>query len=329
MIRPTLAVLLALTVAPQALAASEPKHVKPDRAAINALLDEFVPAVVAQKDLKRGWQLVGGVAKTVSYREWLKGNTSVQGYPAKGTHFPGLIVDYSYPGDIGFDILLQPTKKSLGAVVVPRRGAEDRRQLEDHDLVPGRDLRPGRADADRARPERPRPGERLSRRRALRTAASRRGCSSCRWRFSRRSRSAASATASRAGRASAAACASCSARSPQAARTATLRGWRTTTTTSTTTASRRRREIRPLAIALALIVAFMAAEVALAFVADSLALLSDAAHMLIDAAALGMSVWAARLALRPAARTDDVRLPAGRDPRGPGERDHAPAARAR
>jgi cobalt-zinc-cadmium efflux system protein len=60
-------------------------------------------------------------------------------------------------------------------------------------------------------------------------------------------------------------------------------------------------EIRPLAVALALIVAFMAAEVALALIADSLALLSDAAHMLIDAAALGMSVWAARLALRPAA----------------------------
>ena len=114
MIRPTLAVLLALTVAPQALAANEPKHVKPDRAAITALLDEFIPAVVAQKDLKRGWQLVDGVAKTVSYKEWIKGNTSVQAYPAKGTHFPGWIVGYSYPGDVGFDILLQPTKKSLG-----------------------------------------------------------------------------------------------------------------------------------------------------------------------------------------------------------------------
>jgi hypothetical protein len=113
-IRPTLAVLLALTVAPQALAANEPKHVKPDRAAITALLDEFIPAVVAQKDLKRGWQLVDGVAKTVSYKEWIKGNTSVQAYPAKGTHFPGWIAGYSYPGDVGFDILLQPTKKSLG-----------------------------------------------------------------------------------------------------------------------------------------------------------------------------------------------------------------------
>jgi hypothetical protein len=113
-IRPTLAVLVALALAPHALAAQEPKHVKPDRAAITALLDEFIPDVVAQKDLKRGWQLVGGVAKTVPYDEWIKGNTSVQAYPAKGTHFPGWIVGYSYPGDIGFDILLQPTKASVG-----------------------------------------------------------------------------------------------------------------------------------------------------------------------------------------------------------------------
>jgi cobalt-zinc-cadmium efflux system protein len=58
--------------------------------------------------------------------------------------------------------------------------------------------------------------------------------------------------------------------------------------------------IRPLSVALALIVAFMVVEVVLAVVAGSLALLSDAAHMLVDAAALGLSVWAARLALRPA-----------------------------
>lgn len=59
-------------------------------------------------------------------------------------------------------------------------------------------------------------------------------------------------------------------------------------------------EVRPLAIALALIVAFMVAEVVVGILADSLALLSDAAHMLIDAAALALSVWAARLARRPA-----------------------------
>jgi cobalt-zinc-cadmium efflux system protein len=59
-------------------------------------------------------------------------------------------------------------------------------------------------------------------------------------------------------------------------------------------------EVRPLAIALALIVAFMAVEVVVGILADSLALLSDAAHMLIDAAALTLSVWAVRLARRPA-----------------------------
>jgi cobalt-zinc-cadmium efflux system protein len=59
-------------------------------------------------------------------------------------------------------------------------------------------------------------------------------------------------------------------------------------------------QVRPLAVALALILAFMAVEVAIAIVAHSLALLSDAAHMLVDAAALGLTVWAARLALRPA-----------------------------
>jgi cobalt-zinc-cadmium efflux system protein len=58
--------------------------------------------------------------------------------------------------------------------------------------------------------------------------------------------------------------------------------------------------IRPLSVALGLIVAFMAVEVVLAVIAHSLALLSDAAHMLLDAGALGMSVWAARLARRPA-----------------------------
>jgi cobalt-zinc-cadmium efflux system protein len=55
-----------------------------------------------------------------------------------------------------------------------------------------------------------------------------------------------------------------------------------------------------LTIALALILAFMATEVATGIVANSLALLSDAAHMLTDAAAIGFSLVAIRLAARPA-----------------------------
>jgi len=56
---------------------------------------------------------------------------------------------------------------------------------------------------------------------------------------------------------------------------------------------------RRLAAALALIVAFMAVEVAAAVVAHSLALLSDAGHMLSDAAAIGFSLGALALAARP------------------------------
>jgi cobalt-zinc-cadmium efflux system protein len=55
-----------------------------------------------------------------------------------------------------------------------------------------------------------------------------------------------------------------------------------------------------LARTLALILAFIAAEVTIAVVARSLALLSDAAHMLSDAAAIGLSLVALRLAARPA-----------------------------
>ncbi len=57
---------------------------------------------------------------------------------------------------------------------------------------------------------------------------------------------------------------------------------------------------RKLSVALGLIVAFMAVEIAAGVLAHSLALLSDAAHMLADAAAIGFSLFALRLAARPA-----------------------------
>jgi len=55
-----------------------------------------------------------------------------------------------------------------------------------------------------------------------------------------------------------------------------------------------------LAMALALILGFMAVEVVVGLLANSLALLSDAAHMLTDAAAIALSLVALRLARRPA-----------------------------
>ncbi|HLY85655.1 MAG TPA: cation diffusion facilitator family transporter [Gaiellaceae bacterium] len=59
-------------------------------------------------------------------------------------------------------------------------------------------------------------------------------------------------------------------------------------------------DARRLRFALALILLFMAGEVAVGIVAHSLALLSDAAHMLTDAGALAMSLVVLRLAVRPA-----------------------------
>ena len=59
---------------------------------------------------------------------------------------------------------------------------------------------------------------------------------------------------------------------------------------------------RWLALALGLILAFMAVEVVAGLVADSLALLSDAAHMLTDAGSIALALFAARLAARPPGR---------------------------
>jgi cobalt-zinc-cadmium efflux system protein len=58
---------------------------------------------------------------------------------------------------------------------------------------------------------------------------------------------------------------------------------------------------RYLLIALALLAAFMLAEVITAVISGSLALLSDAGHMLADVGAIGGALWAIALAARPPA----------------------------
>lgn len=59
-------------------------------------------------------------------------------------------------------------------------------------------------------------------------------------------------------------------------------------------------DVRFLSAALGLVIAFMIGEVVVALSTRSLALLADAGHMLADAGALGASIWALRLARRPA-----------------------------
>jgi cobalt-zinc-cadmium efflux system protein len=57
---------------------------------------------------------------------------------------------------------------------------------------------------------------------------------------------------------------------------------------------------RALAVVLALVLGFAGVEALTGLAADSLALLADAAHMLSDALALGLALFAAWLAHRPA-----------------------------
>jgi cobalt-zinc-cadmium efflux system protein len=64
-----------------------------------------------------------------------------------------------------------------------------------------------------------------------------------------------------------------------------------------------RADQRYLSIALGLIIGFMLIEVAVAILSSSLALLADAGHMLTDVGAIAGSIWALRLAQRPASKT--------------------------
>jgi len=59
-------------------------------------------------------------------------------------------------------------------------------------------------------------------------------------------------------------------------------------------------DVRYLVVALSLIVGFMIVEVVVAILSGSLALLSDAGHMFTDAGAIAASLFALRLAARPA-----------------------------
>ncbi len=86
----------------------EPRTVPVPRAEIDALLAKFIPAVIARKDLAAGWNLVTPDARGTR-AEWERGTTPFQTFPAAGKKFTGWQVNYSYPGDVGFDIFVSPT----------------------------------------------------------------------------------------------------------------------------------------------------------------------------------------------------------------------------
>jgi hypothetical protein len=88
-------------------AATEPRTVPVPRAQITRLLDAFIPAVVARHDLAAGWKLVTPQARG-SKSDWLDGITPFQSYAARPDHYDGFTVNYSYPGDVGFDVFVRP-----------------------------------------------------------------------------------------------------------------------------------------------------------------------------------------------------------------------------
>jgi hypothetical protein len=98
------------TVARQAQPAhmyGEPKTVPAPRKELNALLDAFIPAVLGRKDLAAGWNLVTADARGTR-AEWMRGTTPFQTFQARSERYHGWTLNYSYPGDVGFDIFLAP-----------------------------------------------------------------------------------------------------------------------------------------------------------------------------------------------------------------------------
>jgi hypothetical protein len=97
---------------PVATAPAMPRTVKLTpalRREVTAALDRFILTGVAGHDPAAAWALTTDALHVGSTRrDWLKGETPFWRFPARGTHFPGWVLKYSYPGDVGLDIFLQP-----------------------------------------------------------------------------------------------------------------------------------------------------------------------------------------------------------------------------
>jgi hypothetical protein len=83
------------------------------RREVTAALDRFILTGVAGPHPGAAWDLTTEALHVSSSRvDWAKGETSFWRFPAKGTHFSGWVLKYSYPGDVGLDIFLQPKPRA-------------------------------------------------------------------------------------------------------------------------------------------------------------------------------------------------------------------------
>jgi hypothetical protein len=107
-----------LLPAAQASAAAKPKVTPAERAAITKVIDEYVPAALERKDLRRAYALSGPqVRGGMTLRQWLHGGIPVYPFPAEGAHFPGWLVTWRQGDDVGLSLLVQAEPRThLGAI---------------------------------------------------------------------------------------------------------------------------------------------------------------------------------------------------------------------
>jgi hypothetical protein len=104
-----------------------------DRAGINAVLDEFIPAAVERKDPLAAYRLATRQLRSSATRaEWKRGNIPVYPYPASVER--DWTLNFSFPGHVSIDLFVQPKRGAdIGPVAftVELRRGEGRRWLVD------------------------------------------------------------------------------------------------------------------------------------------------------------------------------------------------------
>jgi hypothetical protein len=88
------------------------------RRAIDATLDSFVPEAVERLDPAAAWALAGpGLRAGTTRADWVAGRLPVYPYQARGRTFHGWTPSYASPGQVGFDLLLQPRRGAKTGVI--------------------------------------------------------------------------------------------------------------------------------------------------------------------------------------------------------------------
>jgi hypothetical protein len=97
-----------------------------DRAAIDEVLDTFVPAAVERKDPPSAYRLATPqLRKSATRAEWRRGDIPVYPYPASEQR--DWTLNFSFPGHVSLDLFVQPRKGAdvgpIAFTVELRRGA--------------------------------------------------------------------------------------------------------------------------------------------------------------------------------------------------------------